>query len=212
MMKIFFTPLLFLSLLSCAQSTEKVKPLPMKNESDSLQTAYFAAGCFWCVEAVFESIDGVKEVVSGYSGGTEENPSYEMVSSGATGHAETVLIFYDSTVVSYDTLLVAFFGSHDPSTLNQQGPDIGTQYRSIVFYTNEYEKQKTQDYINELLRKEKYSKITTEVVPLNKFYRAEIYHQDYERNNPENPYVKRISIPRLNNFKYNFPHLLKAED
>lgn len=211
-MKIFFTPLLFLSLLSCAQSTEKVKPLPMKNESDSLQTAYFAAGCFWCVEAVFESIDGVKEVVSGYSGGTEENPSYEMVSSGATGHAETVLIFYDSTVVSYDTLLVAFFGSHDPSTLNQQGPDIGTQYRSIVFYTNEYEKQKTQDYINELLRKEKYSKITTEVVPLNKFYRAEIYHQDYERNNPENPYVKRISIPRLNNFKYNFPHLLKAED
>lgn len=210
MMKFSLIPLLFFALSACSQvsDSEKSEKKVVKN-LDSLQTAYFAAGCFWCVEAIFESIEGVEEVESGYSGGTEKNPSYELVCSGKTKHAETVKIYYDSSKVSYNILLEAFFGSHDASTLNQQGPDLGVQYRSIVFYENVQEKDYTEKYIQKLLKEKVFPKITTEVVPLVKFYKAEIYHQNYEELNPDNPYVKGVSQPRLNRFKEKYGQLLK---
>ena len=208
-MKYSLIPLLFIALSACSQGSESVNSKKIQKNLDSLQTAYFAAGCFWCVEAIFESIEGVEEVESGYSGGSEKNPTYELVCSGKTKHAETVKIYYDSSKVSYNTLLEAFFGSHDPSTLNQQGPDIGVQYRSIVFYENTQEKVLTDKYIKKLLDEKVFPEITTEVVPLVKFYKAEIYHQNYEETHPDNPYVKSVSLPRLNRFKEKNSKLLK---
>lgn len=171
--------------------------------------AYFASGCFWCVEAIFESVEGVGDVVSGYAGGKASTAKYNLVSAGKTKHAEAVMVPYDSTKVDYETLLKVFFGSHDPTTLNQQGPDRGEQYRSSIFYQNKVEKEKAQTYIQQLLKEGVFSKITTEVVPLEGFYAAEDYHQDFEQNNPNNGYVKAVSIPRLNKFKEKYPELLK---
>jgi peptide-methionine (S)-S-oxide reductase len=211
-MKFSLIPLLFIALSACSQGTETANSKKkVRKNLDSLQTAYFAAGCFWCVEAIFESIEGVEEVESGYSGGSEKNPTYELVCSGKTKHAETVKIYYDSSKVSYTALLEAFFGSHDPSTLNQQGPDIGVQYRSIIFYENAQEKALTDDYIKKLLNQKAFPAITTEVVPLVKFYKAEIYHQNYEEIHPDNPYVKSVSRPRINAFKKKFKSLIKVE-
>ncbi len=188
--------------------SEIVSPAPQ--DLSRYETAYFASGCFWCVEAIFESVKGVKEVISGYSGGTEENPTYEAVSYGRTGHAEAVEVYYDSKVVSFETLVKVFFGSHDPTTLNRQGPDRGAQYRSIAFYKNPLEKQLIESYINALIEKQTYAKpIVTEVRAFHKFYDAEDYHQDYEKNNPNNPYIQNVSIPRYNRFKANFANYLK---
>ncbi|MEY3237169.1 MAG: peptide-methionine (S)-S-oxide reductase [Bacteroidota bacterium] len=210
MMKFSLIPLLFIAISACSQVTESIKTEKKVHKNlDSLQTAYFAAGCFWCVEAIFESIEGVEEVESGYSGGTEKNPTYELVCSGKTKHAETVKIYYDSSKVNYNTLLEAFFGSHDASTLNQQGPDFGVQYRSIVFYESAQEKEYTEKYIQKLLNEKVFPKITTEIVPLVKFYKAEIYHQNYEETHPDNPYVKSVSLPRLNRFKEKYVRILK---
>jgi peptide-methionine (S)-S-oxide reductase len=205
---------LFIALCACSQREQQAVQNSREKKSenlDSLQTAYFASGCFWCVEAIFESIDGVEEVVSGYSGGKEKNPTYEQVSAGLTGHAESVKIYYDSTKVTYQTLLEVFFGSHDPTTLNQQGPDRGKQYRSAIFYKNSGEKAAAEKYIQELLKAKTFSKITTEVAPFSVFYKAEDYHQDFEQLNPENSYVRGVSIPRLNKFKQKFPKLLKTK-
>jgi peptide-methionine (S)-S-oxide reductase len=211
-MKFSLIPLLFIAISACSQVTESIKTEKKVHKNlDSLQTAYFAAGCFWCVEAIFESIEGVEEVESGYSGGTEKNPTYELVCSGKTKHAETVKIYYDSSKVNYNTLLEAFFGSHDASTLNQQGPDFGVQYRSIVFYESAQEKEYTEKYIQKLLNEKVFPKITTEIVPLVKFYKAEIYHQNYEETHPDNPYVKSVSLPRLNRFKEKHKNLLKKD-
>jgi peptide-methionine (S)-S-oxide reductase len=188
-----------------AESPETISQKPIKTNA----VAYFASGCFWCVEAVFESVKGVGEVESGYAGGSKEDATYEKVSSGNTKHAEAVKVYYDSTIVSYSTLLKVFFGSHDPSTLNQQGPDRGTQYRSAIFYQNDGEKQPADEYIAQLLKEKKFSRITTEIVPYEKFYIAEAYHQNYERLNPNQGYVRAVSIPRLNAFKAKYPELLK---
>ena len=174
-------------------------------------TAYFGAGCFWCVEAIFESINGVSEVISGYTGGHVKDPTYEMVCQGNTGHAETVMIRYDANVVKYDSLLSAFFGSHNPSLKDQQGPDKGSQYRSAIFYRNDAERSVAKAYIKKLLREKAYTVITTEVAPLSIFYPAEIYHQDYEKNNPYNPYVERVSKPWINSFQKKYPYLLKPQ-
>ena len=171
--------------------------------------AYFASGCFWCVEAIFESVKGVGEVESGYSGGKIVNPSYELICTGKTRHAEAVKVYYDSNLVSYSTLLTVFFDSHDPSTLNQQGPDRGPQYRSMIFYQNDKEKELAENYITSALLKKEFSKITTEVVPYDIFYIAEEYHQNYERMNPNQGYVQAVSVPRLNRFKEKHPELLK---
>lgn len=187
-----------------------VAPEKPRQDLSQYERAYFASGCFWCVEAIFESVKGVAEVVSGYAGGTEENPTYEAVSYGRTGHAEAVEVYYDPEKVSYLELVQVFFGSHDPTTLNRQGPDRGPQYRSIAFYRNPAEQQVIRSYIDALEENGVYDKpIVTEITPLTKFYPAEDYHQDYERKHPENPYVQNVSIPRLNRFKKNFREYLK---
>ncbi len=181
-------------------------------ELQQYETAYFASGCFWCVEAIFESVNGVKEVVSGYSGGKEKNPTYEQVGYGRTTHAEAVEVYYDPKIVSFETLVKVFFGSHDPTTLNRQGPDKGAQYRSIAFYKNESEKKIIKDYISELENNKVYSApIVTEVKPFRVFYDAEDYHQDYEKNNPNNSYIRNVSVPRLKRFQAKFPELLKNQ-
>lgn len=174
--------------------------------------AYFASGCFWCVEAVYESLEGVEEAYSGYAGGKTKNPTYYQVITGKTGHAETVEVIYDPEVIDFATLVEVFFDSHDPTLLNQQGPDRGTQYRSVAFYQNESEKKIIEDHISKLTKEKTYSKkIVTEVKPLSKFYYAENYHQDYEKNNPNDLYILNVSKPRLNKFKVTSPELLKKE-
>lgn len=189
------------------QPPEKLSP----QELSSYETAYFASGCFWCVEAIFESVKGVKEVVSGYAGGTEKNPTYEAVGSGQTDHAEAVEVYYDPKVISFTQLVQVFFGSHDPTSLNRQGPDRGRQYRSIAFYKNEEQKKIIESYMMALTDKNVFNgdPIVTEVTPFTVFYKAEDYHQDYERNNPNNSYIRNVSIPRLNRFKENFGDYLK---
>ena len=177
------------------------------------ETAYFASGCFWCVEAIFESVKGIPEVVSGYAGGTEENPTYEQVGRGLTSHAEAVKVYYDPEVISFTALVQVFFGSHDPTTLNRQGPDRGPQYRSVAFYKNDEEKKIIEGYIGALKDQNIYDgdPITTEVVKFTKFYDAEDYHQDYEKKHPKNSYITNVSIPRLNRFKKNFSDYLKED-
>jgi peptide-methionine (S)-S-oxide reductase len=176
---------------------------------DEIKIAYFASGCFWCVEAVFESVIGVEEAVSGYAGGHTLSPTYQTIGTGKTGHAETVAVYYNPKKVSFTTLLTVFFGSHDPTTVNGQHPDYGTQYRSIAFYTSDVEKQAIMKIIANL-NKEKYQgSIVTEVTRLKKFYKAEAYHQDFEKRNPNQEYVRAVSIPRLQKFKRKFPKLLK---
>ena len=191
-----------------------VTPVKLTEQQlSSYETAYFASGCFWCVEAVFESVRGVKEAVSGYAGGTEDNPTYEMIGNGRTLHAEAVEVYYDPKVISFTELVQVFFGSHDPTSLNRQGPDRGTQYRSIAFYKNEQEKKIIEGYIKAAVDMNIYggNAITTQVSPFEKFWKAEEYHQDYERKHPNNSYIQNVSIPRLNRFKENFGDFLKKD-
>lgn len=177
--------------------------------SQNNKEAYFASGCFWCVESIYESLNGVSEVQSGYSGGKTKNPDYYQVLTGKTGHAETVKVIYDSKKISFKKLVEVFFASHDPTTLNRQGPDIGTHYRSIAFYKNDLEKNIIKNEIQRLLDNKIYKRIVTEVTKFEIFYIAEDYHQDYKINNPNNPYIWNVSVPRINDFKKKFPELLK---
>ncbi|CAM1357459.1 peptide-methionine (S)-S-oxide reductase MsrA [Tenacibaculum halocynthiae] len=189
---------------------EKEKaPKKVIKETQKLEVAYFASGCFWCVEAVFESVKGVEEAVSGYSGGFTKNPTYQKIGTGRTGHAEAVAVYYNPKKVSFKTLVTVFYGSHNPTTVNGQHPDYGSQYRSIAFYKNQDEKKIIENAIKKLNKEVYNGKIATEVTKFKKFYKAEEYHQNYERLHPENSYVKNVSIPRLNRFKRKFPHLLK---
>ena len=174
--------------------------------------AYFASGCFWCVEAIFESLKGVEEVYSGYSGGVTINPSYREVMSGHTGHAETVEIIYNPKIIDFKTLVKVFFESHDPTTKDSQGPDFGSQYRSIAFYNNENEKEIIKSYIEDLNKNVFENKIVTEIIKFQKFYYAETYHQDFEKKNPNNLYINKVSIPRINNFKNKMESLLKINN
>lgn len=216
-MKTLIAFVFVVSLQTCISSTPPVNnsnPIWEPNEvlQEGLKKAYFASGCFWCVEAIYESVRGVSEVYSGYAGGFTKNPNYNQIGTGRTGHAEAVEVLYDPKVVSYSTLVQVFFGSHDPTTPNRQGPDYGSQYRSIAFYNSDQEREIIQNYIGLLQEKEIFSKeIVTEIKPLDKFYYAEEYHQDYEKNNPNNPYVKQVSIPRLRKFQNLYPELLKEE-
>ncbi len=191
------------------QAGQEVKQLD-QTQLDKLSKAYFASGCFWCVEAVFESVKGVEEAVSGYAGGDKQNPTYRQIGTGLTGHSETVEVYYDPKVVSYGALVKVFYGSHDPTTVNGQHPDYGTQYRSIIFYQNEAEKKIAEDFKSKLGASDEYDQpIATEIVPLVKFWKAEEYHQNYERLNPNSGYVQNVSIPRLRKFQKRFPELLK---
>jgi len=179
------------------------------SNSQVKKEAYFASGCFWCVESIFESLIGVEEVESGYSGGKTKDPTYYQVLTGRTGHAESVRIVYDETKISFKKLVEVFFASHDPTTLNRQGPDIGTHYRSIAFYKNKNEKEIILKEISKLEENNIYRDIVTEVKKFDKFYIAEDYHQDYKVNNPSNPYLLKVSVPRINDFKRKFPTILK---
>jgi peptide-methionine (S)-S-oxide reductase len=215
-MKIYLISLLSLFIADCNQTKEvtlpemEIKYVDLQNEK--YEKSVFASGCFWCVEAVYESVEGVAEAISGYAGGTAENANYSDVSAGRTDHAEAVEVYYDPEVVSYNTLLEVFFGSHDPTTLNRQGPDSGRQYRSTIFYKNEEEKKAAEAYIAKLKEEKAFDgPITTTLEPLTKFYNAEDYHQDYEKRNPNQPYVRSVSIPRLKRFQAKYPHLLKKD-
>lgn len=173
-------------------------------------TVTFASGCFWCIEAKFSQLNGVLKVTSGYTGGDVANPSYELICTGTTGHAEAVSIVYDPEIISYDELLQAFFLSHDPTQLNRQGNDVGTQYRSAIFYHNEMQRQKAQYYIAELTKQKIYSKpIVTQVQPFTKFYKAEDYHQEYYIKNPNQGYCRYVIQPQLEKFKKIFKDKLK---
>ena len=185
-----------------------IEVLLQKNNKE----AYFASGCFWCVEAIFESLKGVEEVYSGYSGGVTINPSYREVMSGNTGHAETVEIVYNPKIIDFKTLVKVFFESHDPTTKDSQGPDFGSQYRSIAFYNNENEKEIIKSYIEDLNKNIFENKIVTEIIKFQKFYYAETYHQDFEKKNPNNLYINKVSIPRINNFKNKMESLLKINN
>jgi peptide-methionine (S)-S-oxide reductase len=177
---------------------------------DNKARAYFASGCFWCVEAIYESVDGVEEVISGYSGGHTKNPTYEASNTGRTGHAEAVEVIYDPDKIDFATLLSVYFGSQNPTQVNGQGPDNGSQYRSIIFYQNQEQKKIIEDIKAEVAKN--YNKpIAAEIMPFQKFWIAEDYHQNYEKLNPDNPYIQNVSIPRLNRFKQKFPDLLKKK-
>lgn len=203
----------FVMLASCFGFTEK-KQSNVKQAfvlQESTKVAYFASGCFWCVEAIFESVIGVEEAVSGYAGGKTLNPTYKKIGTGKTGHSETVAVYYNPKKVSFETLVTVFFGSHNPTTVNGQHPDYGSQYRSIAFYNTPNEKKIIAEAILKLTATVYKRKIATEVIAFTKFYKAEEYHQDYERRNPNQGYVKAVSKPRLNKFKKKFPALLKKE-
>jgi peptide-methionine (S)-S-oxide reductase len=200
--------LLLFNLQECESSNQSkaIQEIPSE-ELAKYETAYFASGCFWCVEAVYESLKGVKEAISGYSGGKEANPTYEQVGSHRTGHAEAIEVYYDPAVISYATLVKVFYGSQDPTTIGQQ-PDFGASYRSVIFYKNAEEKAIAEAAKAEIA-KDYRKPIVTEIIPFEKFWKAEDYHQNYEKLNPNQPYVRGVSVPRLNKFKAKFPELLK---
>lgn len=174
--------------------------------------ATFGAGCFWCVEAIFQDLEGVISVTSGYSGGITENPTYKEVCSGTTGHAEAAQIVFDRDKISYDELLEVFWQTHDPTTMNKQGNDVGTQYRSVIFYHNAEQKEKAEKYKEELNASGAFEKeVVTEIVPFKKFYKAENYHQDYFNQNAGQPYCSFVIQPKLEKFRKIFKDKLKKE-
>ena len=212
-------PILALALLFSCQNTAQVnskqqdvinaKPIKVPIQ-DGMARAYFASGCFWCVEAIYESVNGVKESISGYSGGFTDSPTYDLSNTGKTGHAEAVEIIYDPKLVSFSTLVDVYFGSQNVTQVNGQGNDRGPQYRSIIFYQNEEQKQIILAKKAALAKSMKVE-IAAEVYPFQKFWIAEDYHQNYERLHPDNSYIRNVSVPRLKRFKKKFPELIKIE-
>ncbi|HEV8285482.1 MAG TPA: peptide-methionine (S)-S-oxide reductase MsrA [Chitinophagaceae bacterium] len=200
--------------IGCAQpqnSQEKIFAGSKEKAAANEAVATFAEGCFWHTEIVFQSLVGIRDAVSGYAGGSDAHPDYEKVSSGETGHAESVQVYYDPSKISFETLVKAFFASHDATQVNRQGNDVGTQYRSIAFYRNEKEKQIIEAEIKRLTDEKKFSgKIVTEIKPYTKFYPAEDYHQEYILHHPENPYVQHVSIPDFEKFKKEFKGNFKS--
>ncbi len=178
---------------------------------EGIEKATFGSGCFWCSEAIFERVKGVLSVISGYSGGTVENPTYEQVCTGKTGHAESIQITYDPKVVSYPELLEIFWRSHDPTTLNRQGNDVGTQYRSVIFYHTDEQKKLAEEYKKKLNDSGAWDKpIVTEIVPYKNFYKAEAYHQDYFKNNPHQGYCSFVIAPKVEKFEKVFKDKIKS--
>jgi peptide-methionine (S)-S-oxide reductase len=184
-------------------------PLPLPLPLAPTDTAVFAGGCFWGIEAVFEHTKGVRDAVSGYAGGKDVNPSYEQVSSGETGHAESVRVIYDPSVVSYATLMRIFFSvAHDPTELNRQGPDVGTQYRSAIFYRSDTQKREAEEYVRQLTVAKYYAEpIVTEITPLKGFYPAEEYHQNFMARHPNDLYIVIHDRPKIEKFKRVLPEL-----
>ena len=204
-MKKSFLILLLLSLSMLGQNNSK-------KSNSNLETITLGGGCYWCIEAVFENLVGVKTVVSGFSGGKVANPTYEQVCTGTTGHAEVVQVTFDKNLTNLDEVLKVFFTVHDPTTLNRQGADTGTQYRSVIFYRNEAQKKTSQDIINELNAAKAYkSPVVTQVAPFTKFYEAEDYPQDYYAFNKNKPYCRMVIQPKLEKFEKIFKDRLKKK-
>lgn len=217
MLKFLFISLVSLAgLNSCAQkdnsSSIKNELSAMTTNTGKLDTATFGTGCFWCTEAIFQELKGVEKVTSGYSGGTVPNPTYEQVCSKTTGHAECLNILYDPTVISFDELLEVFWKVHDPTTLNRQGADVGTQYRSVIFYHNQLQKDKAEEYKTALDKSGAWSNpIVTSLEPFKVFYPAEDYHQNYYRNNTGQGYCQFVIRPKLEKFEKVFKDKLKKQ-
>lgn len=207
------TLLINLSLTGCADASgQGTEAVDLRNRQQGTEVATFAGGCFWCTEAVFERVIGVKDVVSGYTGGPQENPTYKQVSYGETDHLEAVQIYYDPKIITYQELLEIFFEAHYPTQANGQGPDIGAQYLAAIFYHNEEQKRTATDYIDKLSKSGKYTKkIVTGVREYEKFWLAEKYHQNYYELNHGNPYIINIAVPKVKKFKKLFPDKVKAE-
>lgn len=204
--------MLIASLTSCARpqnkNTKYMDNLP--NKVSKTDTAVFGGGCFWCVEAIYVELKGVLSVTSGYSGGNIEKPSYRQVCSGTTGHAEVCQIIYDPAVISFDKLLEVFWTIHDPTQLNRQGNDVGTQYRSVIFYSNAAQRELAESYKAKLNKENTFDKpVVTEIIPLKAFYKAEDYHQDYFANNGNAPYCSVVIAPKVEKFRKVFGQILK---
>jgi len=181
------------------------------SENKNLEVATLAAGCFWCTEAAFNIIKGVEHIEPGYTGGTTVNPTYEEVSTGSTGHAEAAQIYFDPKVISYKEILEIFFTMHDPTSLNRQGADIGTQYRSAIFYHNQQQKETAEKLIAELTQEGIWDKpIVTEIVPLKTFYSAETYHKDYYKKHPKEPYCQAVIAPKIAKLQQRFLDKIKV--
>lgn len=211
---LLFLLLMIIAFTSCAQKAKKkiAEPKLSAKELAKYSQATFAAGCFWHEEALFESLKGVKEAVSGYAGGTAKNPTYDKIEEGNTGYAETVNVYYDPSVISYEQLLKIYFAGQDPTQVNGQGPDHGTQYRSVLFYRNDAEKKQAEDYIVTIKNSGKYkAPITVQLMPFTTFWPAEAYHQDYIDNHPYQGYVVGFSIPEVKKVQKEFPDMMKPE-
>lgn len=200
-----------LSISSCATEVDtKLVTFDVLQDGDAIAT--FAGGCFWCTEAVFERVQGVKDVYSGYTGGKEDNPTYSQVSYGNTTHAEAIQIVFDPKVVSYQELLDIFFATHDPTQLNRQGPDRGAQYRTAAYYHNNDQKTAIEATIKKIDASGTFTdKVVTQVEAYSKFWKAEDYHQDYYELNPGNPYIIQVAIPKVKKLKKYFPGKIKAK-
>lgn len=189
--------------------TQAQQSTTMQNE-ENLEKATLGAGCFWCVEAIFEEVKGVKSVVAGYAGGEIKNPTYRQVSSGSTGHAEVTRITYDPSVISFEQLLEVFWHTHNPTTKNRQGPDVGPQYRSVIYYHNEEQKEIAEKSMKKTDASDLWEDpIVTEIEPISNYSRAENYHQNYYENNPNAGYCTVVIAPKLKKFRKQFSHLLK---
>ena len=206
-LKIFIAVAFFLSIGNNSKAQNNKNSNKMEK---NLQVATFGAGCFWCVETIFDRLKGVEKAVSGYSGGSIKNPSYKEICTGRTGHAEVVQIHYDENIISFEELLEVFWKTHDPTTLNRQGADVGTQYRSVVFYHNENQKTKTELYKKKLDEAGIWDNpIVTEISPFTVFYKAEEYHQDYFINNTQQPYCRAVIQPKVDKLNKIFSDKLK---
>ena len=182
-----------------------------ESEEQTKEVATLAGGCFWCTEAIFSIIRGVEKVEPGYAGSSIENPTYEQVSTGSTGHAEAAQITFDRSIISFSEILEVFFATHNPTTLNRQGPDVGTQYRSAIFYANEKQRKTAERVIAELEKKDIWSSpIVTEVAPLKVFYKAETHHKDYYKKHPNQPYCQQVITPKLAKLQHRFLGKLKV--
>ena len=209
---VFLLSVFYLTLSCQNNNTKSIKSntgVTLAPRNSNISKAYFASGCFWCVEAIYEHIEGVEEVYNGYAGGHMDNPTYEASNTGITGHAESVEIYYDPEVVSFKELVDVYFGTQNIEQVNGQGNDIGSQYRSIAFYQNDQERKIIEAKIK-VLEDQGY-KVASEVKAFDKFWMGEDYHQDYERKHPDHPYIKAVSVPRLKRFKKDFPELVKKD-
>ena len=198
---------------SCSKAQESnrqkliINSDPILVNTEVIHRAYFASGCFWCVEAIYESIIGVNEVISGYSGGFTSNPTYEIVNTQRTGHAETIEVIYDPKLISFSQLVEVYFGTQNIEQINGQGPDNGTQYRSIVFYQNQEQKEIINEKVEEITNSLKVN-VAAKAYPFLKFWKAEGYHQDFKKNNKNNRYIINVSDPRFKRFKYKFSEII----